>query len=31
MISGVGRTIAAIAVAEIGDVHRFPSPEALCS
>jgi transposase len=30
MINGVGRTIAAIAVAEIGDVSRFCSPEALC-
>ena len=30
VINGVGRTIAAIAVAEIGDVHRFSSPEALC-
>jgi transposase len=29
-INGVGRTIAAIAVAEIGDVERFSSPEALC-
>jgi transposase len=29
-INGVGRTIAAIAVAEIGDVHRFPGPDALC-
>jgi transposase len=30
-IHGVGRTIAAILVAEIGDVHRFRSAEALCS
>ena len=30
-LNGVGRTIAAIFVAEIGDVHRFPSPESLCS
>jgi transposase len=29
--NGVGRTIAAIFVAEIGDVHRFRSAEALCS
>jgi hypothetical protein len=29
-INGVGPTIAAIAVAEIGDVHRFPGPDALC-
>ena len=29
-INGVGRTIAAIAVAEIGDVERFPGPDALC-
>jgi transposase len=29
-VNGVGRTIAAIAVAEIGDVGRFSSPEALC-
>ena len=30
-ITGVGPTIAAIFVAEIGDVGRFRSPEALCS
>jgi transposase len=30
-INGVGRTIAAILVAEIGDVSRFRSAEALCS
>ena len=30
-INGVGRTIAAILVAEIGDVDRFRSAEALCS
>jgi transposase len=30
-LNGVGRTIAAIFVAEIGDVTRFRSPEALCS
>jgi transposase len=30
-INGVGRTIAAILVAEIGDVHRFDSPKQLCS
>jgi transposase len=30
-LDGVGRTIAAIFVTEIGDVHRFRSPEALCS
>jgi transposase len=30
-IHGVGRTMAAIFVAEIGDVGRFRSPEALCS
>jgi transposase len=30
-INGVGRTIAAILVAEIGDVTRFPSPRHLCS
>jgi transposase len=30
-IPGVGRTIAAIMVAEIGDVTRFSSPEKLCS
>jgi transposase len=30
-INGVGRTIAAILVAEIGDVGRFRSAEALCS
>jgi transposase len=30
-INGIGRTIAAILVAEIGDVHRFRSAAALCS
>jgi transposase len=30
-LNGVGRTIAAIFVAEIGDVTRFRSAEALCS
>jgi transposase len=30
-INGVGRTIAAIIVAEVGDVTRFPSPRHLCS
>jgi transposase len=30
-ITGIGRTIAAVLVAEIGDVSRFRSPEALCS
>jgi len=30
-INGVGRTIAAILVAEIGDVNRFPTPAHLCS
>ena len=30
-LTGVGRTIAAIFVAEIGDVSRFRSAEALCS
>jgi len=30
-LDGVGRTIAAIFVAEIGDAHRFRSAEALCS
>jgi transposase len=30
-LDGVGRTIAAIFVTEIGDVTRFRSPEALCS
>src|SRR5918995_1140290 len=30
-LHGVGRTMAAIFVAEIGDVHRFRSAEALCS
>jgi transposase len=30
-IHGVGRTIAAILVAEIGDVTRFPTPRHLCS
>jgi transposase len=30
-IPGVGRTIAAIMVAEIGDISRFANPPALCS
>jgi transposase len=30
-INGVGRTIAAILVVEIGDVSRFPTPRHLCS
>jgi transposase len=30
-IPGVGRTIAAIMIAEIGDVTRFPNPQALRS
>jgi transposase len=30
-IPGVGRTIAAIMVAEIGDIAGFPNPQALCS
>jgi transposase len=30
-IDGVGRVLAAIFVTEIGDVSRFPNPEALCS
>lgn len=30
-IDGVGRTIGAIFVAEIGDVSRFPNPQSLCS
>ena len=30
-IHGVGRVFAAVFVAEIGDVSRFPSAEALCS
>ena len=30
-INGVGPTIAAVIVAEIGDVTRFPTPEHLCS
>jgi transposase len=30
-IPGVGPTLAAIFVAEIGDVHRFSSPQKLCS
>jgi transposase len=29
-LPGVGRTLAAVFVAEIGDVHRFPRPEKLC-
>ena len=31
VIPGVGPTLAAIFVAEIGDVHRFPSARHLCS
>ncbi|MDQ3640678.1 MAG: transposase [Actinomycetota bacterium] len=30
-LNGVGRVLAAIFVAEIGDVTRFPTPPALCS
>jgi transposase len=30
-INGVGSTIAAIIVAEVGDVHRFATPRHLCS
>jgi transposase len=30
-INGVGRTIAAIIVVEVGDVTRFPTPRHLCS
>ena len=30
-IYGVGKVMAAVFVAEIGDVHRFDSPQALCS
>jgi transposase len=30
-ISGVGRVLAAIFVAEIGDISRFPGPQQLCS
>ena len=30
-LNGVGPIMAAIFVAEIGDVHRFPNPEKLCS
>jgi transposase len=30
-INGVGRTIAAILVVEIGDITRFPTPRHLCS
>ena len=30
-ISGVGPTLAAIFIAEIGDVTRFPNPQSLCS
>src|SRR5262249_33336937 len=30
-IPGIGRTMAAIMVAEIGDITRFSTPEALCS
>ena len=31
VINGVGPTIAAILVAEIGDIGRFPTPQHLCS
>ena len=31
VLPGVGKTLAAIFVAEIGDVTRFPGPEKLCS
>jgi transposase len=31
VIDGVGTTMAAIFVAEIGDVSRFPTPQRLCS
>jgi transposase len=30
-IDGVGRVFGAIFVAEIGDIHRFPGPQQLCS
>ncbi len=30
-IDGIGRVLAAVFVAEIGDVHRFPTAEKLCS
>ena len=30
-LDGVGRTLGAIFVTEIGDITRFRSPEALCS
>jgi transposase len=30
-IDGVGRVLAAVFVAEIGDVSRFPNPQTLCS
>ena len=30
-IPGIGRTLGAIMVAEIGDITRFPTPQALCS
>ena len=30
-ISGIGPVLAAVIVAEIGDVHRFASPAKLCS
>ena len=30
-IDGVGHVLAAVFVAEIGDVGRFPNPQALCS
>ncbi len=30
-IYGVGKVFAAVFVAEVGDVHRFDSPQALCS
>jgi transposase len=30
-IDGVGRTLAAVFIAEIGDISRFPHPQKLCS
>ncbi|MBV8690778.1 MAG: IS110 family transposase [Actinobacteria bacterium] len=30
-LNGVGQVLAAVFVAEIGDIHRFSSPKALCS
>jgi transposase len=29
-INGIGKVTAAIAIAEIGDITRFPNPDALC-